>query len=173
MILDAREYLVHCRTASALDLSGLIAFAFKGLELPISHVQSHEDLGCASFLDLKVNKWECSEDWRNLQPEEPWIRIEFLRESELERAVKSGLVYYQPDLGFTPRFSILARLDGKLTKPVDHVVLGLFVISLAEVFQGSILCDQELCPTEELCGELEAHRLLVDELAKSYKNAKS
>ena len=73
------KYLVVIDKDVALPDRGLLFEEAWGKDIPVSFVQDNETLDAASYLDVKVNKWEINEKWSHLQSEEPWIRIEVLR----------------------------------------------------------------------------------------------
>jgi hypothetical protein len=72
------EYWVVLNAGRAdLERKALLCRAWG--RLPVSYVQDHEDLASCTYLDVKVNKWEIDSLWSKLQPQEPWIRLEFFR----------------------------------------------------------------------------------------------
>lgn len=91
-------------------------------DLPVSHIQDAEDLNEASYLDLKVNKWEVNGKWSTKQNQEPWIRIEILRGESLLRFVN------QNDFGF----------------PVDQSDSFLMTFELDELDEGWLDVDYAL-----------------------------
>lgn len=81
--------------------------------IPISYVQESEDINEASYLDIKVNKWELNPVWSKVQAQEPWIRIEFIRGEEIR---------YQTQATKRDRLLVILELDGPC-KEVDYQLL--------------------------------------------------
>ncbi len=75
-------YWIACSNENALPERDVIfrsVLRDKRSELQISYISNDVDLNKATMLDFKVDKWAIDPRWRDLQEDEPFIRIEFLR----------------------------------------------------------------------------------------------
>ncbi|MDH4608949.1 hypothetical protein [Pseudomonas sp. BN102] len=126
-----RKYFVVCE-----DLEGFPCreeFIEKAWgDLPVSFFQDDEFLSKASYLDVKVNKWEVSQEWSTLQEVEPCIRIDFLRDERLAefcREVRlSGCEVSSAEV------VLVLELDGEGME-LDELLLASMVRVLSETYQ--------------------------------------
>jgi len=95
-----------------------------GKEIPVSFVQDNEELDAASYLDVKVNKWEANSKWSDIQNEEPWIRIEILRDSSLINFLDENKSQFPVDK--KNYFLVVLELDNG-RQEIDQVLLALLV----------------------------------------------
>jgi len=93
--------------------------------LPYSYVQDDEDLNKATYLDLKINKWEVDRKWSTHQAEEPWIRIELLNGVDVSNCLSENGFNHEK----TPGFLLFFELDGDGDE-IDYDLLDSLVASL-------------------------------------------
>lgn len=78
------KYVVLIKKDARLPSRQVLLDEAWGENMPISYIQDEEALDAASYLDIKVNKWEINPAWSTLQDEEPWIRIEIFRKKGVD-----------------------------------------------------------------------------------------
>jgi len=108
-----------------------------GEELPVSFLQDAEELDAASYLDVKVNKWEANDKWSKMQAEEPWIRIEILRDNSLENFLRKNKRLFFVDNESC--FLVVLELDSGW-QDIDQILLARLVKEVSETDQ-CYACD--------------------------------
>jgi hypothetical protein len=106
-----------------------------GHDLPISFIRDAQDLESACFVDVKVNKWEANEKWSGIQLEEPWIRIEIVRNQALEEFIMENEI--QGLVDSKKMFLIALELDGQATE-IDRILIGYLVKAIADTHRAYI-----------------------------------
>jgi len=103
-----------------------------GKKVPVSFVQDDEELDAASYLDVKVNKWEANSKWSNMQDEEPWIRIEILRNGNLVNFLSENEFQFSVDS--ENYFLVVLELD-EGWQEIDQVILARLVKIISATHQ--------------------------------------
>ena len=93
--------------------------------LPTSYSQDNEDLNKATYLDVKVNKWELNNKWSSSQLDEPIIRIEMIRGKSLAEFAPTNDLQEGQD----PTLLLIFELEGDGVE-VDY---NLFVNLISEL----------------------------------------
>ncbi|WP_175654038.1 hypothetical protein [Pseudomonas sp. Marseille-P9899] len=122
------KYAVVLEPGLVLPERGLMVSQAWG-DLPVSYFQDQEVFNDCSFLDLKVNKWECNSLWGSKQEVEPWVRIEIFRGPALSEYLQNeGSFLFEE---FSGGALIVLELDEDGSE-IDEVLL----LRLVSVFLG-------------------------------------
>lgn len=92
-----------------------------GEDIPVSFVQDNEVLNEASYLDLKVNKWEANSKWSEMQDQEPWIRVEIYRNEQIKKFLRDNGLRFAFD---SEDYSLVALELDEGWQELDQVMLG-------------------------------------------------
>ena len=120
-----------------------------GEDIPISFSQDNEVLNDASYLDLKVNKWEANSKWSEIQNQEPWIRVEIYRDEQVGEFVLKNKLRLNFDCD--NYFLLVIGLDDGWQE-IDQILLGCIVKATMKSYQtygyddtkGYIICHDYL-----------------------------
>jgi len=129
-------YWIACSNEYSLPERDVIlrsVFRDEYSELQISYVSNDVDLNKATMLDFKVDKWAVDPRWRDLQEDEPFIRIELLRGDqcrsflkENERAIDSQA------LTSSENYIVAMELDDGDIHEIDIAILARLASWFAE-----------------------------------------
>ena len=126
-MMHVNHYTIVCSGNKSLpNRSDFLEFGFGllGSSLPFSHVQDAEDLNHATYLDFKIDKWRISPAWRDVQNDEPMIRIEFLRGIQIEEFLLSTLdASLAKEANVNDTWIITLELDGDELLDLDYASL--------------------------------------------------
>ncbi|BFM49948.1 hypothetical protein [Marinomonas sp. THO17] len=101
-----------------------------GESIPVSFVQDAEVLNDASYLDLKVNKWEANGKWSEMQEQEPWIRVETYRDERVREFLDENQL--RLTVNNKNCFLVALELDDGWQE-IDQVLLACVVKALVKI----------------------------------------
>ena len=123
------KYLVMIDVDTSLPSRKSMVEIAWGEDVPISFVQDNEVFNEASYLDFKVNKWEVNQKWSEMQDEEPWIRLEIIRDIQIKDYVSENKLTFSFD--YKRYYLVALELDDGWQE-IDQALLARVVVSLAK-----------------------------------------
>ncbi|QXH58844.1 hypothetical protein [Pseudomonas maumuensis] len=115
-------------------------------ELPVSYVLDEADLNEASYMDVKVNKWEVNPIWSERYGLEPLIGVEFLKGESLKAYLQETDL--APAVDVRTQRLIVVTLDEEGRSEIDGLLTKALVRVLAKSGQCYLVAE-DLTPVDE------------------------